>query len=85
MLLVTGYITDHFPRPRMLPMESLYLLGLAGSEEGFVEFLMGLRDDGFNLWEPGDNELSLDEWDALATSRVRTVLTAWEIYKERTS
>lgn len=71
--------------PRTLPLEGLLSLGLAASEEGFVEFLYGLRDDGFTLWEPEDENLSPDEWEDLSMRRVRTVMTAWEIYKERTS
>lgn len=69
--------------PRLLPMEALFLLGTYSHEDGFVEFVLGLREDGFALWSPEDEELSLDEWEDVANRRVRTLVTSWEIYVER--
>lgn len=66
-----------------LPMEAAYLLGRHAKEEGFVQFLIDCRNDGFVIESPLDDVLPEDERREVITSRVRALCNAWGIYQER--
>ena len=68
---------------RLPPVQSIIELGLHASEPGFVQFLLDARDDGFDVNQPGDDDLSDEEWNEISAMRVRVLVSAWKHYKEK--
>lgn len=76
--------SDH-ATPRTLPLVALLMLGQASNEPGVLAFLRDAQDEGFGLDQPGDQALSDDEWERIATNRVEILLAAFRHSTRRTT
>jgi hypothetical protein len=66
-----------------VPFEAALLLGSHARDEGFVQFLIDCRDDGFVLEHPRDADLSEDERREIVISRARILVDAWRLYQTK--
>lgn len=64
--------------PRRLPMTALFMLGKNAEQPGWLAFLIKAKEQGFGIDQPGDHDLSEEQWTNVAMVRVSSLAAAFE-------
>lgn len=64
--------------PRMLPPVALLMLGSRADHPGWLEFLLQAKREGFGIDQPGDHDLTDEQWRDIAEIRVSVLVSAFD-------
>lgn len=72
-------IDDPFPHyPRMLPLAALLMLSSRVNHPGWLEFLITAQRMGFGIDQPGDHDLSEEDWREMSLRRVSILVASFD-------
>lgn len=66
------------PSERRPPLMAILMLGSRASVPGWLTFLQIANAEGYGINQPGDENLSDEDWEAMAELRVNVLVSAFD-------